>query len=332
MDIVKIIETLNACHAPSGNEREIAQAIQTLAAPYADDISVDTLGNVIVHRKGIGPKVMFAAHMDSIGGIVTHVDEKGFVRFGAIGGLHAPDLAATPVRFQNGTRGVLCVPESADPKELKLDDLYVDIGACDEAEARSQVTLGDTFVYDTASFVAGKRMVAPYMDNHISCAVLLLALEQLQKSENDLYFVFTVQEEVGLRGAKTAAFAIDPAYAIAVDVTSADDELGSKHTATSKLGAGAAVKVMDRSVLCHPSMVRKLNALAKEQGIPVQGDIIKAGGTDAGAIHQSRAGVYTGGISIPCRYIHTPQEMVDLRDVEACAKLSAAFAGAALEG
>lgn len=331
MDIVKLIETLNACHAPSGNEREIAQAIQTLAAPYADGISVDTLGNVIVHRKGSGPRVMFAAHMDSIGGIVTHVDEKGFVRFGAVGGLHAPDLAATPVRFQNGTRGVLCVPESADPKELKLDDLYVDIGACDEAEARSKVTLGDTFVYDTASFVTGKRMVAPYLDNHISCAVLLLALEQLRKSENDLYFVFTVQEEVGLRGARTAAFAIDPAYAIAVDVTSADDELGSKHTATSKLGAGAAVKVMDRSVLCHPSMVQKLNALAGEQGIPVQGDIIKAGGTDAGAIHQSRAGVYTGGISVPCRYIHTPQEMVDLRDVEACAKLAAAFAGAALD-
>ena len=151
MDIVKLIETLNACHAPSGNEREIAQAIQTLAAPYADGISVDTLGNVIVHRKGSGPRVMFAAHMDSIGGIVTHVDEKGFVRFGAVGGLHAPDLAATPVRFQNGTRGVLCVPESADPKELKLDDLYVDIGACDEAEARSKVTLGDTFVYDTKS-------------------------------------------------------------------------------------------------------------------------------------------------------------------------------------
>ena len=136
---------------------------------------------------------------------------------------------------------------------------------------------------------------------------------------------------MGLRGARTAAFAIDPAYAIAVDVTSADDELGSKHTATSKLGAGAAVKVMDRSVLCHPSMVRKLNALAGEQGIPVQGDIIKAGGTDAGAIHQSRAGVYTGGISVPCRYIHTPQEMVDLRDVEACAKQAAAFAGAALD-
>ena len=193
----------------------------------------------------------------------------------------------------------------------KLEEIYADIFGTEDALVR-------------IGFVNGTHA--------ISCAVLLLALEQLQKSENDLYFVFTVQEEVGLRGAKTAAFAIDPAYAIAVDVTSADDELGSKHTATSKLGAGAAVKVMDRSVLCHPSMVRKLNALAKEQGIPVQGDIIKAGGTDAGAIHQSRAGVYTGGISIPCRYIHTPQEMVDLRDVEACAKLAAAFAGAALEG
>ena len=151
-------------------------------------------------------------------------------------------------------------------------------------------------------------MVAPYLDNHISCAVLLLALEQLRKSENDLYFVFTVQEEVGLRGARTAAFAIDPAYAIAVDVTSADDELGSKHTATSKLGAGAAVKVMDRSVLCHPSMVRKLNALAGGAGHPGPGRYHQ-GRRHRRRGHAARAGraCIPAGYFVPCRYIHTPR-------------------------
>lgn len=331
MDILTTLQTINACHGPSGNEREVAEAIRTLAAPYADEITSDAMGNLIVHKKGPGPRVMFAAHMDSIGGIATYVDEKGFVRFGPVGGLHAAEAMFTPVRFQNGVRGVLCTAEDADLKELAVHDLYVDIGAKDQAEAKTKVQPGDMLVYDTPAFAAGDRLVSPYMDNRISCVVLLMALEQLQKSENDLYFVFTVQEEVGGRGAKTAAFAIDPVYAIAVDVTSVDDEPGSRHRSTSRLGGGAAVKVMDRSVLCHPMMVKKLNALAAEQGIAVQGDIIQAGGTDAGPIHQSRAGVYTGGISVPCRYIHTPQEMVDRRDVEACAALAAAFAGAALE-
>lgn len=326
MDILKTLQTLNAAHGPSGQERSVAQVIQSLAKPYADDITTDTLGNLIVHKKGSGPRVMFAAHMDSIGCIVTHVDEKGFIHFGKLGGLAPHEIAFAPVRFQNGVRGIICAPENVEAKDWKVEDLYIDIGAKDETEAKGKVKLGDTAVYATESYEAGVRLVSPYMDNRISCVVLLMALEQLQKSDNDLYFVFTVQEEVGLRGAKTAAFGIDPVYAVAVDVTSSDDELGSKHSATSKLGCGAAVKVMDGSVLCHPCMVDKLNALAQEKKILAQNDIIRAGGTDAGAIHQSRVGVYTGGISIPCRYIHTPQEMVDSRDVEACAKLVAAFA------
>ena len=330
MDILSTLQALNACHGPSGNESGVAAAIRTLAAPYADEITADTLGNLIVHKKGSGPRVMFAAHMDSIGCIVTHVDEKGFVRFGKLGGLSAHEIAFTPVRFQNGVRGVICAPENVEPKDWKTDDLYIDIGARDQEEARRLVDLGDTAVYAAESYAAGGRLVSPYMDNRISCVVLLMALEQLRESQNDLYFVFTVQEEVGIRGAKTAAFGIDPVYAVAVDVTSTDDELGSKHGSTSKLGGGAAVKVMDSSVLCHPSMVARLTALAEEKGIPAQRDIIRAGGTDAGAIHQSRAGVYTGGISVPFRYIHTPQEMVDAGDVEACAKLVAAFAEAEL--
>ncbi len=140
--------------------------------------------------------------------------------------------------------------------------------------------------------------------------------------------MFTSQEEVGLRGAKTAAYGIDPDYGIAVDVTGTDDEMGSKHTASSKLGGGAAIKVMDSSVICHPQVVSRLKHLAAERGIPAQMDIIQAGGTDAGAIHTTRIGVLTGGISGPCRYIHTPQEMVDRGDVEACARLIAAFAEA----
>lgn len=326
MDILNALQTLNACHGPAGDEAQITAAIIHLAQPFADDIRTDTMGNLIVHKKGSGPKIMFAAHMDSIGFIITHIDEKGFLRFGKIGGLHAFDVLSASVHFKNGVRGVVCLDNKVEPKSMTLEDLYIDIGAKDEAEAKIMVRVGDTAVYDARSFAAGDRIVSPYMDNRISCVVLLAALERLTQCQNDLYFVFTVQEELGLRGAKTAAFGVDPDYGIAVDVTLSDDELNAKHSGSSIAGGGAAIKVMDGSVICHPEMVKHLVALAEEKGIAYQRDVIRSGGTDAGAIHTNGAGVCTGGISIPCRYIHSPVEMVDRRDVEACTALVAAFA------
>ena len=326
MDLLKTLQALNACHGPAGDESEVAEVLEKLAMPFVDECHRDTMGNLIAHRKGNGSRVMFAAHMDSIGCIITYIEKEGFLRFGKIGGLHVPDLIATPVRFKNGVRGVICLNESVEPKDVTLDDLYIDIGAHDAEEAGAMVQVGDTAVYDTPTYAAGDRLISPYMDNRISCLVLLMAMEELQHSDNDLYFVFTTQEEVGLRGAKTAAYAIDPDYGIAVDVTYSSDRLGSKHNGSSKLGGGAAIKVMDSSVICHPQMVAKLEGLSKARGITAQMDVLKAGGTDAGSIHTSKMGVLTGGISIPCRYIHSPQEMVDRGDVEACARLAAAFA------
>ena len=332
MELLETLRALNACHGPSGDEGGVAAAIEKLAAPYADECRRDTLGNLIVHRRGSGPKVMFAAHMDSIGFIVTHIDEKGFLRFGRLGGLTAAEVLAAPVRFKNGVRGVVGLDGKKKPQEMKLDDLFIDIGARDAGEARSMVQIGDTAVYDTPAFASGERLFSPYLDNRIACVVLLMALERLQSSKNDLYFVFTVQEELGLRGARTAAYGIDPDYGIAVDVTDSDDIPEAPHGCSSVSGAGAAIKVMDSSVICHPAVVSKLEALAGARGIACQRDVLRYGGTDAGAIHQTRGGVYTGGISIPCRYIHAPVEMVDRRDVEACAALVAAFAGAELDG
>lgn len=331
MDILTTLKALNACHGPSGEEGQVAQVIQELAAPFVDEITTDTLGNLICHKRGEGKRILFAAHMDSIGFIVTHIDEKGFLRFGRVGGLSAHEVLGTPIRFQNGVRGVVACPGKTEPKEMKLDDLYLDIGAKDQAEAQAMVQVGDTAVYDTTAFISGSRLFSPYLDDRIACVVLLMAMERLTKTENDLYFVFTVQEEVGLRGARTAAYAIDPDYGIAVDVTDSDDIPDATHACSSVAGKGAAIKVMDNSIICHPAVVAKLEALAKEQGIAAQRDILKAGGTDAGAIHQTRAGVYTGGISIASRYIHTPLEMADLGDIEACVKLTTAFAQAKLD-
>ena len=181
-------------------------------------------------------------------------------------------------------------------------------------------------MYDTPAFQSGDNVTSPYLDNRISCAILLDALERIQNSLNDLYFVFTVQEEVGLRGSKTAAWAIQPDYAVAVDVTDVDDTPGSEKSGTVQLGKGAAIKVMDSSVICHPAMVELLDQTAREGDIPTQRDILRAGGTDAGAIHTTGAGVLTGGISVPCRYIHTPVETASLEDCEACIRLTVAFA------
>lgn len=331
MDILNTLQVLNACHGPAGEEKAVAESIRAFAAPYSDEQWYDPMGNLIVHKKGNGPKIMFAAHMDSIGMIVTHIEDNGFLRVGRVGGLNLYALLHIPVRFENGTRGCVGVDASADVKKLAIEDLFVDIGAHSREEAEKNVRIGDTAVFDAPTYAVGDRLISPYMDNRVSCVVQLGALELLKNTENDLYFVFTTQEEVGLRGAKTAAYSIDPDYAVAIDVTLSDDEPGAKHNGSSVLGKGAAIKVMDASVICHPQIVKMLTDLADVNGIAHQSDVIRAGGTDAGAIHVSRAGVYTGGISIPCRYIHTPTEMVQISDVEACIQLTAAFACAEFE-
>ena len=329
MELTEILCMLDSAHGPSGDEGDIRAVIHQLASPWADEITSDVMGNLVAHKKGSGPKVMFAAHMDSIGFIVTHIEKEGFLRVGKLGGISPKDVLNTPVRFKNGVRGVLVAEEKAEDK-LKLEDCYLDIGARDEEQARSLVQVGDTAVYDTAVTEVNGRVISPYLDDRIACAILLKAMEQVGPCENDLYFVFTVQEEVGTRGAKTAAWSVDPDYGIAVDVTDVDDTPGSGKYGTCKLGRGAAVKVMDSSVICQPEVVKALEQCAQDKGIAVQRDIIRAGGTDAGPIHVNRTGVRTGGISIPCRYIHTPTEMADLSDVQSCVDLTVAFAQAKL--
>ena len=326
MELFELIQTLVSAHGPSGNEGGVRETILKLAAPYGGEASVDTMGNLVIHKPGTGSKVMLCAHMDSIGFIVTHIEKKGFLRVGKLGGIAPQEALHTPVRFQNGVQGVIVKEEKADFGKLKLDECYLDIGAKDEEQARAMVQIGDTAVYNTPIFTSAEKVVSPYLDNRVSCAILLQVLEKLPVDcPNDLYFVFSAQEEVGLRGAKTAAYAIEPDYALAVDVTDVDDTPGTDRCGTVQLGKGAAIKLMDHSVICHPDVVKGLTLIAKELGIPVQLDILRAGGTDAGAIHVSRTGVKTGGVSVPCRYIHSPAEMADLSDVQVCVELVSAF-------
>ncbi len=331
MELLELIQTLNAAHGPSGDEGGIREKLAELARPLADEISTDTMGNLIVRKLGSGPRVMLCAHMDSIGFIVTHVEENGFLRVGRLGGISPKEAAYTPVRFAGGARGVIVPEEKADFGKLKLDECYVDIGAKDRETALKAVAVGDTLIYDSTCFTNQGKVVSPYLDNRISCAILLKVLEEMELCPNDLYVVFTVQEEVGLRGAKPAAWAVDPDYAVVVDVTDVDDTPGSEKCGTVRLGKGPAIKIMDSSVICHPDMIQKLESQAKTLDMPTQRDIMRAGGTDAGVMHTTRIGVRTGGVSVPCRYIHTPVEMADLQDARDCAKLLCAFVQSKLE-
>lgn len=331
MELLELIQTMNAAHGPSGDEGGIREKLAELARPLADEISTDTMGNLIVRKLGSGPRVMLCAHMDSIGFIVTHVEENGFLRVGRLGGISPKEAAYTPVRFAGGVRGVIVPEEKADFGKLKLDECYVDIGAKDRETALKAVAVGDTLIYDSPCFTNQGKVVSPYLDNRISCAILLKVLEEMELCPNDLYVVFTVQEEVGLRGAKPAAWAVDPDYAVVVDVTDVDDTPGSEKCGTVRLGKGPAIKIMDSSVICHPDMIQKLESQAKALDMPTQRDIMRAGGTDAGVMHTTRIGVRTGGVSVPCRYIHTPVEMADLQDARDCAKLLCAFVQSKLE-
>lgn len=331
MDILNTLHALNGCFGPVGQEKGVSQKIEELARPFADEITRDVMGNLIVHKKGTGPKVMFAAHMDSIGFIVTHITEEGYLRVGQLGYVDPKEALAVPVRFKNGTLGAVFEDENLEDKPRTISNLYLDIGAKDREEAKKRVNIGDGAIYNLPNFVTGDAIMGPYLDNRLSCVALLKALEQVKTGDNDLYFVFTTQEEVGTRGAMTATFAIDPDYAVVADVTLSNDIPGSKKTCSSHCGGGAAIKVMDSLVICHPQMVEKLKDLAVEHKIPYQMDVITAGGTDGGAIHKSRAGVVTGGVSIPCRNTHCVSEVSYLSDVQAAADLIAAFAESKLE-
>ncbi|MBE6990962.1 MAG: M42 family metallopeptidase [Ruminococcaceae bacterium] len=321
----EMLRSLVSAHSPSGNEKQIASLIANYCAPYADEITTDAMGNLFVHKKGNGKKIMMSAHMDSLGLVVTYIDKDGYVRLYDLGGIRLVTLPGTRVRFENGAVGAVFLDGSAKASEAKITDMYIDIGASGKQEAEKIVSIGDTAVYDTPCDHIGSLIVSPYLDNRIGCYVLIRALMNLKGSENDCWFVFSTQEEIGIRGAKTAAYTVDPDMAIAVDVAGVYDTPGCETNADTAIGKGPIIKLMDRSVLCHNDVISVMKECAKELGISCQLDAQLAGGTDAGAIHITRGGVPTGILSIPTRYIHTPSEMVSEKDVDGCVKILTAM-------
>ena len=232
---------------------------------------------------------------------------------------------AGPARcFANGTVGTIGMEKLDDIKKLTLDKLYLDIGAKDREEAAKLVKIGDIAVSQRQLVFAGDRAIGKAMDNRAGCAVLIQAMRELGDTNNEVYAVFTTQEELGLRGARTSSYRVNPDLGLAVDVTLVGDTPEAPPMSV-ELGKGAAIKVKDNSVICHPKVKEMLTKIAEEHQIPYQFEVLTAGGTDAGAIHLTREGIPSGVISIPCRYVHTPGEMVDMDDMESAVKLLKTF-------
>lgn len=317
----EMIRTLVETWGPSGNEEIIRETISGLVKDYVDELRTDALGNLIAVKKGKGgKKIMVAAHMDEIGVMVTHIDENGFLRFTNVGGVNPFVLLGERVVFKNGTVGVFGMEKLDDMKDLKLPKMYLDIGCSSKEEAAQKVSIGDVAVFKREMQDLGDRLVAKAMDDRIGCAVLIEALKQLQETDNEVYGVFTVQEEVGLRGAKVSAFALEPDLGIALDVTSTGDT-PKAHTMDVALGKGPTVKVKDMSIVCHPAVKKLMADVAEKNYIPYQYEVLEFGGTDSGAIHLTRSGVPSGVISIPTRNLHSPSEVVDYNDVQNAVKL-----------
>ncbi len=313
----ELVRKLTETYGPSGVEEQIRATIRAEVEPLADDVRVDPLGSLVAHREGSGEgkRIVLAAHMDEIGVMVTYVDEKGFARFTGIGGVRAINCVGGRVAFEDGTTGVLGVEEkrSDADKVPKFEQLYIDVGASSRDDC--PVKVGDAAAFVRPFVAQGNRLIAKAIDDRVGCAVLIEALRRLKKTPHDLYFIFTTQEEVGLRGARTSVYGIEPDLAIAVDVTLTGDMPESKPMAV-ELGRGPAVKVQDGGMIAHPEVRDLLVQCAEKAKIPYQMEVLERGTTDAAAMQVVRAGVPSGCISIPCRYVHTPSEMVDEGDVE----------------
>ena len=320
---MQLLHEILTSYGASGHEGRVRSVIERALCGHVDSMETDVMGNLIAVKKGdgTGKKIMLSAHMDHIGLAVIDADKHGFVRVCSVGGIHAGNMISGHVVFENGVKGVVGVDEKIKGA-AKVSDLYIDIGAQSREEALERIRIGDMCVMQPrVSMLGAHRMASPAMDDRIACFVLCEAMLRLEKGKNDVYAVFSVQEEVGLRGAATAAYQINPDLGIAIDVTGVGDIPRVETKLAIELGKGAAIKIMDRSLIATPAVVELMEQAAKENDIMVQREVLPYGGTDGGAIQRSRCGVPAGVISIPCRYIHSEAETVDLRDVQAALDL-----------
>lgn len=321
----ELIQKLTETFSPSGYEDAIHEVILNEIKPLADEVRVDALGNIIARKgekspkgssssSGQGKRVMVAAHMDEIGLIATHIDESGFVRFTTVGVPFSRYLLGGRVRFVNGVQGIIGSERLEKYNVIPPHDkMFIDVGATGVKDC--PVKVGDVAAFERPFVEMGSRLVAKSLDDRAGVAVAIETMRRLKGSPNEVYFVFTVQEEVGVRGATVSAYGIDPEVGIAIDVTPTGDTPNPIRRDIA-LGKGPAIKVKDHLMLSDPKVVAWMERSAQKARISTQREVLTGGSTDARAIQLTRSGVPTGGLVIPCRYVHSPSEMIDFGDVE----------------
>jgi putative aminopeptidase FrvX len=329
MDL-SLLKRLSETPGIPGWEDRVRALVEGELSGLVDDVRQDALGNLIAHRRGEGPRVMVAAHLDEIGFYVKYIDDHGFLRLQPVGGFDARNLFArrVVVHGSSGDLPGLLNPSGrpvhlSTPEERKkvpeLREFFVDLGLSPE-EVRSRVRVGDPVTLWQEASEVGELFSGKAMDDRASVFVLLETLRALRGAPLafDLYAVFTTQEEVGLRGALTSAFGVEPEIGVALDVTLAVDiPGGAPDEAVSQLGKGVGIKILDNSMISHRGLVRTFVELAERHSLPYQLEVLPLGGTDGGAIQRSRLGVPTITLSVPTRYIHTVTETVHRKDLEA---------------
>ncbi|HHW48112.1 MAG TPA: M42 family metallopeptidase [Clostridiaceae bacterium] len=330
LDILKELTDINGV---SGDEGDVREYIKKQIEGYVDEARVDRIGNLIAYKKGktSGFTVMLSAHMDEVGFIVTGFSENGNIKFQPVGGIDERILPGKRVLVGKrkipgiiGSKPVHLLEKEEREKVVKIKDMYIDIG-CDSKDcAEDLVKLGDYAVFFSEFTELGNNTVkAKALDDRAGCAVLIEILRQ--RFDFDLYACFTVQEEVGLRGAEVAAYSIRPDIAVVIEGTTCSDVPGiSRQNFSTELGKGAALAIMDRTSYYDKELVDFIYNTAKKNNIDVQFKQTTTGGNDAGKIQTSRTGVRVAAISVPCRYIHSPVSIMNIKDFESCSKLVAA--------
>jgi tetrahedral aminopeptidase len=333
-----LLKQLSEAPGVPGREERLRELVIGELRPLTDEIRIDVMGNVICRRGGAGKrKVMIAAHIDEIGFYVKFIDDKGFIRLQPVGGFDPRQLFAQRVlvhpRAGDPVRGVLTystkpthmlTPEEAKAAPI-IENFFVDLGR-PAKQVKKLVEVGDMVTMDRTCEECGDHIVGKCLDNRVGVFVMIEALRALRKHDVDVYAVATTQEEIGLRGATTSAYAVDPDVGVALDTTLANDYPGVPEAdAVTRLGRGVGIKIMDASLICHPRLVDHFRAIAKKRKIPHQMEILPRGGTDGGALQRSRGGTASITLSVPTRYIHTVNEMVHRDDVKSAVDLLAAF-------
>ena len=336
---IDLLRRLSNAFGPPGAEEEPRQILRDEMEESSDEVRVDKLGNVFFYHKGEegNPTVMLAAHTDEVAFLITFIDDAGFLRFHTLGGITADVLPGQRIVFRGrqrplrgvvGTRPPHIMTEEERRKPTSMDDLFIDVGADSQDAAEEKgFYIGMTGVFDVEfTELGGGYIRGKAFDDRAGCATMARAFKALEGSPCNVVAVGTVQEEVGMRGARTAAWQADPDYALAIEGTFAADVPGTKpHQTSASLRGGPVITIADASVIAHPKVLQTLIGCAESDGIPYQFKKVPVGGTDAGAIHLTKAGIPSGTVAVPCRYIHGPVSVTHIEDLENTARLIEAF-------